>query len=53
MNTYKNDKNINKERDNIDVNVQKLEVFGQRSKTPPSCTLTADHANTRQFTATI
>ena len=42
MNTYKNDKNINKERDNIDVNVQKLQVFGQRSKTPPSCTLTAD-----------
>ena len=44
MNTYKNDKNINKERDNIDVNVQKLQVFGQRSKTPPSCTLTADRS---------
>ena len=39
INTYKNDKNINKERDNIDANVQKLQVFGQRSKTPPSCTL--------------
>ena len=42
MNTYKNDKNINKERDNIDANVQKLQVFGQRSKTPPSCTLTLE-----------
>ena len=39
MNTYKNDKNINKERDNIDANVQKLQVFGQRS---PSCTLTLE-----------
>ena len=27
MNTYKNDKNINKERVNIHVNVQKLQVF--------------------------
>ena len=30
MNTYKNDKNINKECDNRDVNIQKLQVFGQR-----------------------
>ena len=45
MNTYKNDKNINKERVNIHVNVQKLQVFfDQRSKTPPSYTLTAEHA---------
>ena len=41
MNKYKNDKNINIERENIEVNVEKLQIFGPRSKTPPSCTLTA------------
>ena len=42
MNTYKNDKNINIERENIEVNVEKLQIYGPRSKTAPSCTLTAD-----------
>ena len=43
MNTYKNDKNINIERENIEVNDEKLQIYGPRSKTAPSCTLTADH----------
>ena len=44
MNKYKNDKNINIERENKEVNVEKLQIFGPRSKPPPSCTLTADLA---------
>ena len=42
MNKYKKDKDINIERENIKVNVEKLPMFGPRSKTPPTCTLTAD-----------
>ena len=33
MNKYKNDKNINIERENIEVDVEKLQIFGPRSKT--------------------
>jgi len=28
MNKYKNDKNINIERENIKVNIEKLQIFG-------------------------
>ena len=45
MNKYENDKNNTKERENIEDNVEKLQIFGLRSKTTPSCTLTADRTH--------
>ena len=48
MNKYENDKNNTIELESITVNVEKLQIFGPRSKATPSCTQTAGQAGRRE-----